>query len=118
MNNLNSVLIEGTLTENAVCGKEIDGITNASFSIESHRYYQKADEVGVEKKTTTIYVSATGKLADGVAKSGKKGRGVRVVGRLAQTANTLIIEAEHVEFRPLPKAETEATEKAESFVAA
>jgi single-strand DNA-binding protein len=118
MNNLNSVLIEGTLQEDAVCGKEIDGITDASFSIESHRYYHKVDEVGMEKKITTVFVSATGKLAEGVAKSGKKGRGVRVVGRLVQTANTLGIEAEHVEFRPVPKAEPEATEKAESFIAA
>jgi single-strand DNA-binding protein len=66
---------------------------------------------------------AWGKLADACGANGRKGRGVRVVGRLRQdrwdgadgkTHTRVVIVAEHVEFRPQSQSKAGAEGSPES----
>ena len=98
MNNLNSVLIEGTLKEDPV---EKDGICR--FTIEVYRYY-KQDDGDQKQETLNISVETHGKLTETCIGYLKKDSGVRVVGRISQDSDSnLIIYAEHVEFKPIKK---------------
>jgi len=102
MNNLNSTLIEGTLTGDPLCQTAADGTLICTFNIESRRFMRGRDEV------SHFDIETEGKLAESVRDRGKKGRGVRVVGRLKSYAKnvdimqpyTVVIVAEHVELRP------------------
>jgi single-strand DNA-binding protein len=103
INHLNSILIEGTMTENPVLrtldegpgkGKSVCQFTNATD------YYKKTG-TEYEKETYYFNAEAWGKLAEACASKGKKGSNIRVVGRLKQDRfSKIIIEAEHIEFRP------------------
>ncbi len=96
MNGLNSVLIEGILKEDPV---EKDGICR--FTIEVHRYYKQDDEQ--KQEILNIPVETYGKLTETCIGYLKKDSGVRVVGRISQKNDNLIIYAEHVEFKPVKK---------------
>jgi single-strand DNA-binding protein len=78
----------------------------------SNRYYKQ--ESGFEKETSFFDIETWGRLAESVNKNGRKGRNVRVVGRLKQERwqnaegrqmSKVVIVAEHVEFRPEGKKE-------------
>jgi single-strand DNA-binding protein len=73
----------------------------------SNRYYKQ--DTGFEKEVSFFDVETWGKLGEACYTKGKKGRGVRVVGRLKQNRwsdsegkshSRIAIVAEHVEFRP------------------
>jgi len=73
----------------------------------SNRYY-KLDS-GYEREVTFVDVDAWARLAESCYTKGRKGRGVRVVGRIKQDRwigadgkqhSKINIVAEHVEFRP------------------
>ena len=107
MNNLNSVLIEGTLVKDAVTGAAPQGKAVCAFTIESSRY--RKGDAGIEKETGHFDVQAFGKLAERARSYAHEGRGVRVVGRLKQehrtsfdgkTISRIFIVAEHIECRP------------------
>jgi len=102
MNNLNSVLIEGTLTEDAKFRSAPKGTPYTTGEI-AVNYKSKQD--------SEIYyftVEAWAKLAEAFADKGYKGRGVRVVGRLRQDRwegtngkrEKVSVVAEHIEFKP------------------
>jgi single-stranded DNA-binding protein len=94
-NDLNSVLIEGKLPEDAMpSGK---GKQDCTFFIHSSRLYKEGDEL--KEELTSVGVVTTGELADR-CRSLKTGRIVRVVGRLSADEACLYIQADHVEFRP------------------
>ena len=109
MNNLNSVLLEGNLVrdpEKVLVGS--NGSVMGKFSIAVNRYYKKANAEAVEE---VMYIGAQvwGGLAEGCLNYLKKGRGVRVVGRLRQerwedkeggNREKIVVVAEHVEFKP------------------
>jgi single-strand DNA-binding protein len=74
----------------------------------SSNWYFKTD-TGIEKEVSFFTIETWGKLAELVYEKGKKGRGVRAVGRLRQERWTdqdgkqrerIAIVSEHVEFRP------------------
>jgi len=120
MNNLNSILIEGNLVRDAEYKTTPKGTAICKFPIASNRYYKQ--DFGMEKEVSFFDVESWGKLADSVNKLGKKGRGVRVVGRLKQerwqgsegkAMARVIIVAEHVEFRPEFKKKSTAEEETE-----
>ena len=107
MNNLNSILIEGTLVRDPEFRNTAKGTPVCNFSLASNRFYRQDD--GMEKEVSFFDVETWAKLAEACGSLGKKGRGVRVVGRLKQerwngtdgkTHSKIIIVAEHVEFRP------------------
>ena len=106
MNNLNSVLIEGNMVRDPLIRSTPKGAQVCNFSIASNRYYRQ--ESNLEKETGFFEVEAWGRLANTCSIQGRKGRGVRVVGRLKQdrwtgidgkSHNKVAIVAEHVEYR-------------------
>ena len=106
MNNLNSVLIEGNMVRDPMIRSTPKGTQVCNFSIASNRYFRQ--ESNLEKETGFFEVEAWGKLANTCSIQGRKGRGVRVVGRLKQdrwtgvdgkSHNKVAIVAEHVEYR-------------------
>jgi len=107
MNNLNSILIEGNLVKDPHLRTTSKGTSVCTFSLASNRFYKQ--DSGFEKEVSFFDVETWAKLAEACSNRGKKGRGVRVVGRLKQNRWTdadgkphsrVAIVAEHVEFRP------------------
>ncbi len=107
MNNLNSILIEGNLVRDPLLKSTAKGTSVCTFSLASNRFY-KQDNI-LEKEVSFFDVETWAKLAENCYSMGRKGRGVRVVGRLKQDRwngpdgklhSKVSIVAEHVEFRP------------------
>lgn len=109
MNALNSIILEGNLTK--------DGeLKNTSFSVCSlslavNRYYKNKDGDFIEE-VSFFDVECFGKMAEVAEKNAKKGRGIRVVGRLKQdrwtdengkTFSKVKIIAEHIDYKPMFK---------------
>jgi len=110
MNNLNSVLIEGNLVRDPEYRTTTKGTGVCKFTVASNRYYKQ--EEGFEKEVSFFDVEAWGKIGESVNTQGRKGRGVRVVGRLKQERwqnregnpmSKVVIVADHVEYRSEPK---------------
>ena len=108
MNNLNSVLIEGNMVRDPLFRSTSKGTGVCNFTIASNRFYKQDASANFEKEVGFFDVETWGKLADVCSNQGRKGRGVRVVGRLKQdrwTGNDgknhtkVAIVAEHVEYR-------------------
>ena len=107
MNNLNSILIEGNLVRDPLFRSTAKGTSLCTFSLASNRFYKQDSQL--EKEVSFFDVETWSKLAENCSNLGRKGRGVRVVGRLKQDRWTdndgkphskVMIVAEHVEFRP------------------
>ena len=114
MNNLNSVLVEGNLTRDPELSYTPKGTAKTVLGVACNRYYKKDDEF--VEDASFFDVSVWGRQAEVCEQYLKKGRGVRVVGRLQQDRwqdpegnprTKVYIVAEHVEFKPRPKAEGE-----------
>lgn len=108
MNNLNSILIEGNLTQDPELATVPSGKSVCRFSIASNRYYRNAEKT-LMNEVSYVDIDTWGSLAEGCAKYLRKGRGVRVVGRLKQDRwqgdddqmhQRYVVVAEHVEFQP------------------
>ena len=127
MNDLNSILIEGNLVREPQYRTTPKGTPLCTFPIATNRFYKQNE--GTEKEVSFFNVEAWAKHADVCNNHGKKGRGVRIVGRLKQdrwndnegkTQSKIVIIAEHVEFRPEfrknrpTEGETESVENEES----
>jgi single-strand DNA-binding protein len=107
MNNLNSIIIEGNLVRDPLLRSTPKGTQVCTISLASNRYH-KLDS-GYDKEVSFFDVETWAKLAEQCYAKGRKGRGVRVVGRLKQDRWTgsdgkarykVFIVAEHIEFRP------------------
>jgi len=107
MNNLNSIIIEGNLTRDPLLRSTPKGTSVCTLSLASNRFYKQ--DSGFEKEVSFFDVETWAKLAEACYNKGKKGRGIRVVGRLKQDRwngtdgkqhSKVSIIAEHVEFRP------------------
>jgi single-strand DNA-binding protein len=107
MNNLNSILIEGNLTRDPELSYTPKGTAVCKFSVACNRLYKQEEET--QKEVSYFDVSTWTRLAEVCAEYLRKGRGVRVVGRLKQdrwtdpdgkTHSRIFIVAEHVEFKP------------------
>ena len=98
MNNLNSVLIEGSLEENAKVRTTKEGNDVIFLTINSNRYYKKNDEVC--KEVIQVQIEIWYNLSDIEKENLIEGRGVRIVGRLNQYGSQLVVIAEHIEFKP------------------
>jgi len=107
MNSLNSILIEGNMVREPNYRTTPKGTSVCTFSLASNRFFKQ--DTSTEKEVSFFEVETWSKVADSCNNLGKKGRGVRVVGRLKQNRWTgddgkqhsrITIVAEHVEFRP------------------
>ncbi len=110
LNNLNSVLIEGNLVRDPELKYTPKGTAVCSFALASNRYFKQDEET--QKEVSYFDVTTWSRLAEVCGEYLKKGRGVRVVGRLkqdrwtspeGQTRSKVEIVAEHVEFKPQMK---------------
>ena len=107
MNNLNSILIEGNLVKDPELSYTPKGTAVCKFTVASNRFYKQEEEM--QKEVSFFEVATWTRLAEVCGEYLKKGRGVRVVGRLKQDRWTdadgkphsrVSIVAEHVEFKP------------------
>jgi single-strand DNA-binding protein len=107
MNNLNSILLEGNLVRDPEINQTPKGTPVCKFSIASNRFYKLDDEF--QKEVSFFDITTWSRLAEVCGEYLKKGRGVRIVGRLKQdrwsgidgkTKSKVYIIAEHVEFKP------------------
>jgi hypothetical protein len=102
MNNLNSILLEGVIDGTLTLygrGKA----KRCSFGLSSLREVREGKNI--KKQETRVGVMIRGASAEVAVEQARDGRGVRVVGRLAnvEQGGGIYIEAEHVEYRPEPK---------------
>lgn len=98
MNNLNSVLLEGKITGAPVNTHDDDGTSRTVFHVESTRT-ERLDPAPTPA-TTSVFIVTHKHLADVCFEYLRPGRGVRIVGRLAQAQDaSLYLEAEYVEFK-------------------
>lgn len=80
MNNLNSTLLEGNLVRDPDLRSLSNGTPVCNFTIANNYFYKKDD--AIIKEVSFFDVEAWGKLAERCSVTGKKGKEVRVVGRL------------------------------------
>jgi single-strand DNA-binding protein len=119
MNSLNSILVEGNLVRDPEAKTLPSGNQVCDFTLASNRFY-KNNEEGFEKEVSYFDVEAWSRLGSSCAQNLKKGRGVRVVGRLKQDrwvdpegkprARVKIV-AEHVEFKAQKQGEKKPDEE-------
>jgi single-strand DNA-binding protein len=105
MNNLNSVLLEGTCVSKPVVEVVADSQKAlCSFVVESVR-----NERGGDKEVSSFEIETYGRLAGLVGKTITEGRGLRIVGRMKQIRwkdeageeqSTIRVIAEHIEVKP------------------
>lgn len=107
MNNLNSILLEGNLTRDPELSYTPSGTAVCRFSIAVNRSYKLNEEY--QDEVSFFDIEIWSRQAEVCAEYLKKGRGVRVVGRLKQdrwtdsdgnTRSKVKIVGEHVEFKP------------------
>lgn len=115
MNNLNSIILEGNLVRDALLTEPAPGFKKCAFSIGVNRFFKNRKNEDVNE-ASFFDVEAYGKMAEYCGEKAKKGRGVRVVGRLKQdtwkdesgkNASRIFVVAEHIEYKPMKKPETE-----------
>jgi single-strand DNA-binding protein len=114
MNSLNSILLEGNLVKDPASKILPSGQQVCDFVVATNRSYKQNDSY--EKEVSYFDIEAWARLGASCAENLKKGRGVRVVGRLKQDRwfdpegrqrTKVKVIAEHVEFKP-QKAQVEA----------
>jgi hypothetical protein len=99
---LNSVLLEGTVS-GMPCVADENGEKRCSFVMSSLRgEYNRNGKLVRNYETRIRIVITSSARAKAAMENARTGRGLRVVGRLAGTAedNNICIIAEHVAYRP------------------
>ena len=110
MNNLNSIIVEGELAEDPTMrGNHSLNDCSCLFRIQTHRYVKVNGES--RKETNSFSVITFSGVAESCIIHLRKGRGVRIVGRLVEKQSNdaeylplVYITAEHVEIKPMTKA--------------
>ena len=120
MNNLNSIILEGNLVRDASLAEPVPGFKKCIFSVGVNRFYKNKKNEAVDE-VSFFDIETYGRMAEYCSEKAKKGRGVRVVGRLKQdswkddsgkTQSRVYVVAEHIEYKPEKKSE-EAVKQAE-----
>ena len=122
MNSLNSILLEGNLVRDPELGHSPKGTPFCRFSIASNRFYKIEEQY--QEEVSFFDVTAWARLAEVCGQYLKKGRGVRIIGRLKQDRwkgkdgkgrSKIYVIADHMEFRPaFRKKESESESESES----
>lgn len=105
MNDLNSVLIEGVVAIKPYRSRVEDGQEKVRFMIKTERH---KDERGQHYEISKFSIEVCDRLGQTCKERLDIGRKVRIVGRMIETVESVIVVAEHVEFRP-KKTEGEKT---------
>jgi len=118
MRDLNSIIIEGNLTRDPEYRETPKGTPVCMLSLASNRYYKLNDET--REEVSFFNIETWARVAESCNEYLKKGRGVRVVGRLkqdrwvnqeGQNCDRVKIVAEHVDFKPMFKKTSEDSEQ-------
>jgi len=122
MNPLNVSLIEGNVCRDAEVKYVNSGTAICKFSIAVNRYYKTAN--AFENEVSYFDVDTFGEVAKLCGEKCKKGIGVRIHGRLKQNRwqasdgtnrSSVIVIAEHVEFRQKTQGKDEAPDSDVDF---
>lgn len=112
MNTINSIILEGRLVRDPVLKVTPNGTEVCNFSLATNRYYMSNNEKVSE--TSFFDVETWADTARICSTDGRKGRGVRVVGRLKQDRwkgsdgknySRIKVVADNVAFRPMSNTE-------------
>ena len=98
MNMLNNLSLEGTITKDVELTETENGNAVAKSAMASSRYF-KTEEGEEKEEVTTIDFVCFGKMAENLARISKTKRNVRIVGRLKNQDDKIIIVAEHIEYK-------------------
>lgn len=107
MNSLNSILLEGNLVRNPELSYTPKGTTVCKFSVASNRILKQDDNY--QKEVSFFEITTWARLAEVCGEFLKKGRGVRIMGRLKQdrwkasdgkSRQKVYVVANYVEFKP------------------
>lgn len=102
MNSLNSIIVEGNLIKDPELSQTPKGTSVCKFTIASTHFY-KIDVDEYQKEVSYFDVTTCASLAANCGEYLKKGRGVRIIGRLKQERwkekSRIYIIADHVEFK-------------------
>ena len=112
MNQLNSLILEGNVVTEPIVSEPVAGRKVAKFPISVSRWYKKND---VEVEELSFFdIECYGLLVEIAETNCKKGRCIRLVGRLKQDRWTdsegnshsrVYVVPEHFEFKPIIKKE-------------
>ena len=117
MNQLNSLILEGNLTRDAIVTEPVAGFKKASLTLACNRWYKNRNNEDVTE-VSFFDIEAYGNIAEYTKTKALKGRGIRVVGRLKQdswkdndgnTKSRVYVVAEHIEYRPIVKKNEDTT---------
>ena len=107
MNDLNSVILEGVLFDKDDLSQTFIGTKVLNFKVKSVRTYK--DRSGSERTETGVfYVRCFGNLANIVNDKAKKDTPLRIVGKLKEENERVVLIAEHVEIRYKHEEETDS----------
>ena len=108
MNNLNSILLEGNLVRDPEIAHTNKGTAYCRFTMATNRSYKQDNKY--EQEVSYFDVKSWGKLAEVCKEYLKKGRGVRIIGRIKQDRwqsedgknnSRVVVMADHIEFKPV-----------------
>ena len=111
MNQLNSLIVEGNLVRDAELLEPKEGFKVCKLSLAVNRWYRNKNNEVVEE-VSYFDAEAYGQYAEICSEKCKKGRSVRIVGRLKQniwkddsgkTVSKVFVVIEHIEYNPVSK---------------
>ncbi|MCQ2577118.1 MAG: single-stranded DNA-binding protein [Treponema sp.] len=108
MNQLNSIILEGNIVRENTLREPTPGFKVYQIPLAVNRFYKGANGETSEE-VSYFDVDCYGRLAEVCKEQCKKGRGVRVVGRIKQDRwekdgrkeSKVVVVAEHIEFKPV-----------------
>ena len=119
MDNYNKIILEGNLVRNPELKVTPKGTQVCNFSLASNRSYKQDD--GYQREVSFFDITTWARLAEVCNEFLKKGRGVRIEGRLKQdrwqdpedgkNRSKVHIIADKVEFKPQFKAKNDEQEE-------
>ncbi len=104
---LNSIILEGTVSDDFQTLEVPAGIEGITFPISVERLYK--DKTGEQHKEVSVFeIRVYGATAEYAKQKCQVGRGIRVVGRLKQVCykvagkeySKVVVIAEHIEYKP------------------
>lgn len=115
MSQLNQIILEGNLTGDVVTKDTLKGVKVSQFTIAVSRTFKNSDGEN-EEEVSYFDIEVYGSMAEMFSDKLKKGREVRIVGRLTQkrwkdiggkSCSRVFVIAEHIEIKPFTEGEIE-----------
>ena len=98
MNMLNNLIFEGKLTKEVEFTVQENGLKVAKSVVASSRYVITAEGERKEE-ITNVELECYGRMAEDLERISKTRKNVRIVGRIKNQGDKVIIVAEHIEYK-------------------